>query len=422
MADRVQFLRIESRAPTTADTSAGNVADDPALEVAPSLGNTIDRKLWLHLDAAAGIADVYTCTNAAAGTWNRLSSKAYTPADADALAAITGMREGDIAVQTSPAAAYVRGPSSWVEMATGGGGGAVSAADVSFAPAGDIAATNVQAAIVEVRDDTDTKLTGKADTGHTHATLPTADEKAALAGTSGAPATGNRYVTDGDARMSNARTPTAHAASHATGGADALTPSAIGAVPVARTVASGTGLSGGGDLSTDRTLSVDYGSTAGTAAQGNDARLSDARTPTAHAASHATGGGDAITPASIGADTAGTARPPTAHASTHAAGGADVIFPVSRLVTANTTILVAEDVIRCAHTADLTLTLPVSPPPDKSWTIAKEIANAFTITIARTGTETIQGVAANFLLPDSDSDAFPAWTLYHVADGVYRVY
>ena len=33
---------------------------------------------------------------------------------------------------------------------------------------------------------------------------------------------------------------------------------------------------------TDRTLTVAYGTAAGTAAQGNDSRLSDARTPTAH--------------------------------------------------------------------------------------------------------------------------------------------
>jgi len=38
-----------------------------------------------------------------------------------------------------------------------------------------------------------------------------------------------------------------------------------------------------------------YGTAANTAAQGNDARLSDARTPTAHAASHAAGGTDAVT-------------------------------------------------------------------------------------------------------------------------------
>jgi hypothetical protein len=45
-----------------------------------------------------------------------------------------------------------------------------SAAEVPFTPAGDIAATDVQAAIVEVRDDTDTKLAAKAASSHTHAT------------------------------------------------------------------------------------------------------------------------------------------------------------------------------------------------------------------------------------------------------------
>jgi hypothetical protein len=37
-----------------------------------------------------------------------------------------------------------------------------------------------------------------------------------------------------------------------------------------------------------------FGGTAGTVAQGNDARLSDARTPTAHQAGHQSGGGDAL--------------------------------------------------------------------------------------------------------------------------------
>ena len=41
-----------------------------------------------------------------------------------------------------------------------------SASDVAFVPSGDIAATDVQAAVVEVRDDTDTKLSGKASTVH----------------------------------------------------------------------------------------------------------------------------------------------------------------------------------------------------------------------------------------------------------------
>jgi hypothetical protein len=47
-------------------------------------------------------------------------------------------------------------------------------------------------------------------------------------------------------------------------------------------VIAGTGLSGGGTLAADRTLTVAFGSTSTTACVGNDARLSDARTPTAH--------------------------------------------------------------------------------------------------------------------------------------------
>lgn len=70
----------------------------------------------------------------------------------------------------------------------------------------------------------------------------------------------------------------------------AATTGALGAVIV------GTGL----DVSTG-TVSVTYGTTSGTACQGNDSRLSDARTPTAHKSSHATGGADALAAADIGA-------------------------------------------------------------------------------------------------------------------------
>jgi hypothetical protein len=42
------------------------------------------------------------------------------------------------------------------------------------------------------------------------------------------------------------------------------------------TISAGTGLSGGGNLTANRTLSVSYGTTAGTAAQGNDSRITGA--------------------------------------------------------------------------------------------------------------------------------------------------
>ncbi|MES2459871.1 MAG: hypothetical protein V4671_04750 [Armatimonadota bacterium] len=43
-----------------------------------------------------------------------------------------------------------------------------------------------------------------------------------------------------------------------------------------RTITTGTGLTGGGDLTTNRTLSVSFGTSAGTVTQGNDSRIGDA--------------------------------------------------------------------------------------------------------------------------------------------------
>jgi hypothetical protein len=50
----------------------------------------------------------------------------------------------------------------------------------------------------------------------------------------------------------------------------------LGAVSVARLLTAGTGLIGGGDLSADRTFVVSYGTSSGTAAQGNDTRITGA--------------------------------------------------------------------------------------------------------------------------------------------------
>ena len=104
-----------------------------------------------------------------------------------------------------------------------------------------------------------------------------------------------------DVRLADARTPKPHKATHQTGGSDAITPADIGAAAKTIQIKPGTGLTGGGTLEADRTLTVSYGTAAGTACQGNDARLSNARTPTAHKTTHRTGGTDALTPADIGA-------------------------------------------------------------------------------------------------------------------------
>jgi len=79
-------------------------------------------------------------------------------------------------------------------------------------------------------------------------------------------------IDTGDSRLSDDRTPLSHDnTKHSTNYAEESI-----------TITAGTGLSGGGDLSNNRTLAVDYGTAPDTACEGNDSRLSDARTPTSH--------------------------------------------------------------------------------------------------------------------------------------------
>lgn len=73
-------------------------------------------------------------------------------------------------------------------------------------------------------------------------------------------------------------------------------------------VVAGSGLSGGGAFSAGNpSLACSFGSSAGTVCQGNDSRLSDARTPTTHATSHKSGGSDAIKLNELAAPTAAVA-------------------------------------------------------------------------------------------------------------------
>lgn len=235
-----------------------------------------------------------------------------------------------------------------------------------------------------VTSGTVTSVTGG--TGLTGGTITSSGTLAVSYGsTVGTAAQGN------DSRLSDARTPTAHKSTHATGGSDALSPSDINAAASSVTISAGTGLTGGGNLTANRTLAVSYGTAAGTAAEGNDSRLSDARTPLTHASSHFTGGSDALTPSDIGAvstsrtisagtgltgggdltanrtlavsygTTTGTAaqgndtrlsdaRTPLVHASTHAAGGSDQITSLALTTgTITTTPGSANDIVNKAY-------------------------------------------------------------------------
>lgn len=100
---------------------------------------------------------------------------------------------------------------------------------------------------------------------------------------SGKPAVVAAGATQADARTAiGAGTSSLEVGTTAGTAAEGNDPRIVAAVPNTRTITAGTGLTGGGDLSADRTLTVAYGTSGTTAAAGNDARLSDARTPTAH--------------------------------------------------------------------------------------------------------------------------------------------
>lgn len=122
-----------------------------------------------------------------------------------------------------------------------------------------------------------------------------------------------------DSRLSDARTPTAHATSHESGGSDEI--------------------------------EIAPGQVTGTAVITTDSRLSDARTPLAHATSHESGGSDELelAPSQITGTAVITtdsrlsdARTPTAHAASHGSAGSDPVTVAQSQVTNLTTDLSAK--------------------------------------------------------------------------------
>lgn len=129
---------------------------------------------------------------------------------------------------------------TWATFSSGGGGGGTgdvegpaSSTDNALARFDSTSGKIIQNSAVTVDDSGNIATSGTVDGRDvstdgtkldtiTVANIPSADQKAALAGSSGTPGAGNTYVTDADARMTNARTPSAHAASHRGGGSDVI--------------------------------------------------------------------------------------------------------------------------------------------------------------------------------------------------------
>jgi hypothetical protein len=105
------------------------------------------------------------------------------------------------------------------------------------------------------------------------------------ASTKNIPATGNASATEvvygTDTRLTNSRTPTAHASTHASAGSDPIS--------IANTQVSGLGTASTKNIPATGNASVTE------VVYGTDTRLTNSRTPTTHASTHASGGSDAIT-------------------------------------------------------------------------------------------------------------------------------
>lgn len=150
--------------------------------------------------------------------------------------------------------------------------------------------------------------------------------------------TTNTACIGNDSRLSNPRVPTAHASTHASTGSDPITiaqsqvtglTAAIAAkANAAATYTAGDGLLGSGTIGTGIFYEANFGSLSGTVCEGNDARLTNSRTPTTHAGSHGVGGTDPVTVAQsqvTGLTTALAGKASTTHASTHGSAGTDPI-------------------------------------------------------------------------------------------------
>lgn len=114
-----------------------------------------------------------------------------------------------------------------------------------------------------------------------------------------------------DSRLSDARTPTAHASTHAAAGTDPLTLSESQITNLVSDLAAKEATANKGAASGYASLDgsikvpiaqIPTGSSSTTVCIGNDSRLSDARTPTAHHASHQNGGSDEVATATAGAN------------------------------------------------------------------------------------------------------------------------
>lgn len=128
-------------------------------------------------------------------------------------------------------------------------------------------------------------------------------------------------VADSDARLTDSRSPTNHASRHATGGQDVITPGSIGAAASSHSHT----LSAVSDAGTAASRNVPASGNASSAqvVLGSDTRLSDSRNPSSHASSHRITGADHVAPVCLSPSALSSSQ------NNYAPGAADVYYLTS---------------------------------------------------------------------------------------------
>lgn len=172
---------------------------DPDHDNAVETADDADKLDGLHASAFAGASHEHAATAITSGSF-----------DGDRLPALSATKKGGAPATGTPSGKYLKDDGTWATPPGGGGTPTgtgfrkvVAGVEDAAAKLVENAEVHASAAIVE------SKLALNYAT-HSPANDPTADQKAALPGTSGTPSASNKYVTNDDSRNTDARTPVAH--------------------------------------------------------------------------------------------------------------------------------------------------------------------------------------------------------------------